>query len=99
MGRVVRVRGAGAVRVARDQLLPLLAFVVHCVAQRACDRHQEAYECDAEDEDAAAEVEALTSRDLWEQSISLGAVVSLGGADGGIKLSLDIELSGARDVK
>ena len=75
MGRVVRVRGAGAVRVARDELLPLLAFVVHRVAQSARDRHQEANERDAEDENAAAEVEALTSRGLWEQTISLGAVV------------------------
>ena len=53
MGRLVRVRGAGAVRVAGDELLPLLAFVVHRVAQRARDRHQEANERDAEDEDAA----------------------------------------------
>ena len=44
------VRGAGAVRVARDELV---AFVVHRVAQRARDRHQEANERDAEDEDAA----------------------------------------------
>ena len=95
MGRVVRVRGAGAVGVARDELLALLAFVVHRVAQRARDRHQEANERDAEDEDAAPatvcviglarwacrdadpllEVEASASRDLWEESISLGAVV------------------------
>ena len=95
MGRVVRVRGAGAVRVARDELLALLAFVVHRVAQRARDRHQEANERDAENEDAAPatvcviglarwacrdadpllEVEASASRDLWEESISLGAVV------------------------
>ena len=47
------MRGAGAVRVARDELLALLAFVVHRVAQRARDRHQEANERDAEDEDAA----------------------------------------------
>ena len=40
MGRVVRVRGAGAVRVAGDELLPLLAFVVHRVAQRACSQSQ-----------------------------------------------------------
>ena len=69
------MRGAGAVRVAGDELLPLLAFVVHRVAQRARDRHQEANERDAEDENAAAEVESLASRDLREQSISLGAVV------------------------
>ena len=56
---LVRVRGAGAVRVAGDELLPLLAFVVHRVAQRARDRHQEANERDAEDEDAAREVEVL----------------------------------------
>ena len=49
MGRLVRVRGAGAVRVARDELLALLAFVVHRVAQRARDRHQEAHERDARD--------------------------------------------------
>ena len=47
---LVRVRGAGAVRVARDELLPLLAFVVHRVAQSARDRHQETNERDAEDE-------------------------------------------------
>ncbi len=41
------MRGAGAVRVARDELLALLAFVVHRVAQRARDRHQEANERDA----------------------------------------------------
>ena len=68
---LVRVRGAGAVRVARDELV---AFVVHRVAQRARQRHQEANERDAEDEDATV-VEALTSRDLREQSISPGAVV------------------------
>ena len=44
------VRGAGAVRVARDELV---AFVVHRVAQSAHHRHQEANERDAEDEDAA----------------------------------------------
>ena len=46
------MRGAGAVRVARDELLTFLAFVVHRVAQRARDRHQEANERDAEDEDS-----------------------------------------------
>ena len=56
MGRVVRVRGAGAVGVARDELLALLAFVVHRVAQRARDRHQEANERDAENENGAREV-------------------------------------------
>ena len=86
------VRGAGAVRVARDELV---AFFVHRVAQSAHHRHQEANERDAEDEDAAPatvcviglarwacrdadpllEVEASASRDLWEESISLGAVV------------------------
>ena len=50
------VRGAGAVRVARDELV---AFVVHRVAQSAHHRHQEANERDAEDEDAAREVEVL----------------------------------------
>ena len=56
MGRLVRVRGAGAVRVAGDELLPLLAFVVHRVAQRARDRHQEGNERDAEDEDASRDL-------------------------------------------
>ena len=56
MGRLVRVRGAGAVGVARDELLALLAFVVHRVAQRARDRHQEANERDAENENGAREV-------------------------------------------
>ena len=41
MGRLVRVRGAGAVRVAGDELLAFLAFVVHRVAQRARDRHHD----------------------------------------------------------
>ena len=95
MGRVVRVCGAGAVGVARDELLALLAFVVHRVAHCAGQRREEANERDAEDEDAAPatvcviglarwacrdadpllEVEASASRDLWEESISLGAVV------------------------
>ena len=75
MGRVVRVRGAGAVRVAGDELLPLLAFVVHRVAQRARDRHQEGNERDAEDENAAGKIEPFAARDLWEESISLGTVV------------------------
>ena len=70
----VCVRGACAVRVARDELLALLAFVVHRVAQSARQRHQEANERDAEDEDATV-VEALTSRDLWEQSIMRTGVV------------------------
>ena len=56
---LVRVRGAGAVRVARDELV---AFVVHRVAQRARQRHQEANERDAEDEDAAREVEVLRQK-------------------------------------
>ena len=46
------MRGAGAKRVAGDELLPLLVFVVHRVAQRARNRHQEANERDAEDENA-----------------------------------------------
>ena len=70
----VCVRGACAVRVAGDELLALLAFVVHRVAQSARQRHQEANERDAEDEDATV-VEALTSRDLWEQSIMRGTGV------------------------
>ena len=65
------MRGAGAVRVARDELLPLLAFVVHRVAQRARDRHQEANERDAEDEDAAREVEVLAFGHLWEKPIAV----------------------------
>ena len=47
------MRGAGAVRVAGDELLPLLMIVVHRVAQGARDRHEETNECDAEDENAA----------------------------------------------
>ena len=68
---LVCVRGAGAVRVAGDELRPFSAFVVHRVAQRARQRHQEANERDAEDEDAAREVEASASRDLWEESIAV----------------------------
>ena len=75
MGRVVRVRGAGAVRVARDELLALLAFVVHRVAQSARQRHQEANETTAKNEDAARKIEPFAARYLWEESISLGAVV------------------------
>ena len=71
----VCVCGACAVRVAGDELLALLAFVVHRVAQRARQRHQEANERDAVDEDAAWEVEAFAGRNFWEQSIMLGAVV------------------------
>ena len=56
------VCGACAVRVAGDELLALLAFVVHRVAQSAHHRHQEANERDAEDEDAAREVEVLAFR-------------------------------------
>ena len=67
---LVCVRGAGAVRVARDELV---AFVVHRVAQSARQRHQEANERDAVDEDAAWEVEAFAGRNFWEQSIVLGA--------------------------
>ena len=69
---LVRVRGAGAVGVAGDELV---AFFVHRVAQSAHHRHQEANERDAEDEDAAREVEVLAFGHLWEKSISLGAVV------------------------
>ena len=75
MGRVVRVRGAGAVGVARDDLLPFSNFVVHRVTQCARDNKQEENETTAKDEDAARDVETSASRDLWEQSISLGAVV------------------------
>ena len=71
MGRLVCVRGAGAVRVARDELLALLAFVVHRVAHCAGRRREEESETTGEDEDAAGEVEPFAARDLWEQSISL----------------------------
>ena len=71
MGRLVRVRGAGAVRVARDELLALLAFVVHRVAQRARDRREENNERDAENEDAARKVEALAFGHLREESIAV----------------------------
>ena len=69
----VCVCGACAVRVAGDELLALLAFAVHRVAQRARQRHQEANERNAVDEDAAWEVEAFAGRNFWEQSIVLGA--------------------------
>ena len=75
---LVRVRGAGAVRVARDELV---AFVVHRVAQRARQRHQEANERDAEDEDAAREVESLASRDLSSSLSSVRASTCRPSAD------------------
>ena len=75
MGRVVCVRGAGAVGVARDELLALLAFVVHRVAQRARHRREEEHETTAKDEDAAGKIEPFAARDLWEESISLRTVV------------------------
>ena len=71
MGRLVRVRGAGAVGVARDDLLPFSNFVVHRVTQCARDNKQEENETTAKDEDAAREVESLASRDL---SSSLSSV-------------------------
>jgi len=71
MGRLVRVRGAGAVRVAGDELLPLLAFVVHRVAQRARHRREEEHETTAKDEDAAGEVEVLAFGHLWEKAIAV----------------------------
>ena len=61
---LVCVRGAGAVGVARDELLSLLAFVVHRVAHCAGRRREEEHETTAEDE-----------RDLWEKSIPPAAVV------------------------
>ena len=79
----VCVRGAGAVRVAGDELLSLLAFVVHRVAQSARQHHQEANERDAVDEDAAWEVEAFAGRNFWEQSIMLGTVVRFVVVSGG----------------
>ena len=78
MGRVVRVRGAGAVRVAGDELLPLLAFVVHRVAHCAGRCREEEHETTAEDEDAAGKIEPFAARDLWEQSISLEFAVGTG---------------------
>ena len=71
MGRLVRVRGASAVRVARDQLLPLLAFVVHRVAHCAGRRREEEHETTGKDEDAALEVELSASGYLWEKSIAV----------------------------
>ena len=71
---LVCVRGAGAVGVARDELLPMLAFVVNRVAHCAGRRREEANERDAEDEDAA-QVEAFAGRNFWEESIVLGTVV------------------------
>ena len=52
------VRGACAVRVAGDELLPFSAFVVYRVAHCAGQRREEENETTAEDE-----------RDLWEESI------------------------------
>ena len=65
MGRLVRVRGAGAVGVAGDDLLPFSNFVVHRVTQCARDNKQEENETTAKDEDAARDVETSASRDLW----------------------------------
>ena len=73
MGRLVCVRGAGAVRVAGDELLALLAFVVHRVAQHARKRREEEHETTAKDKDAAGKIEPFAARDLWEESISLGS--------------------------
>ena len=75
------MRGAGAVGVARDELLPLLVFVVHRVAQRARDRHHEANECDAKTEDAPREVESLASRDLSSSLSSVRASTCRPSAD------------------
>ena len=47
---LVRVRGAGAVRVAGDELLPFSAFVVHRVAHCAGRRREDEHEATAEDE-------------------------------------------------
>ena len=71
MGRVVRVRGAGAVGVARDDLLPFSNFVVHRVTQCARDNKQEENETTAKDEDAAGEVEVLAFGHLWEKAIAV----------------------------
>ena len=92
MGRVVCVRGAGAVRVAGDELLALLAFVVHRVAQHARKRREEEHETTAKDKDAAGKIEPFAARDLWEESISLGTVVCLGpaSADDGSGITDDV---------
>ena len=81
MGRLVCVRGAGAVRVAGDELLALLAFVVHRVAQCARDNKQEENETTAKDEDAAREVESLASRDLSSSLSSVRASTCRPSAD------------------
>ena len=86
------MRGAGAVRVARDELLALLAFVVHRVAHCAGRCREEEHETTAEDEDAAWKIEPFAARDLWEESISLGTVVCLGpaSADDGSGITDDV---------
>ena len=71
----VCVCGAGAVGVAGDELLALLAFVVHRVARCAGQRREEENETTAKNEDAARKIEPFAARDLWEQSIMLGTVV------------------------
>ena len=60
----VCVSGACAVRVAGDELLPFLAFVVHRVAHCAGRRREDEHEATADDE-----------RGLWEKSIPPAAVV------------------------
>ena len=61
---LVCVRGACAVRVAWDELLPFSAFVAYRVAHCAGRRREDEHEATAEDE-----------RDLWVESISPAAVV------------------------
>ena len=62
---LVCVRGAGAVGVAGDELLPFSAFVAHHVAHCAGRRREDEHEATADDE-----------RGLWEKSIPPAAVVS-----------------------
>ena len=60
------VRGACAVRVAWDELLPFSAFVAYRVAHCAGRRREDEHEATADDE-----------RGLWEKSIPPAAVVRL----------------------
>ena len=98
MGRVVRVRGAGAVGVARDDLLPFSNFVVHRVAQCARDNKQEENETTAKDEDAARDVETSASRDLRRASQKPEREVSMVGLGAGVEfvVGTDVVLSNGR---
>ena len=68
---LVRVRGAGAVGVAGDELMPLLAFVVHRVAHCAGQRREEENETTAKDEDAARDILHVSSNRRQSQGINL----------------------------